>query len=124
MNRQANPAGGDQTDVLTIVAAAARLLVDRKSAVPEAFVAKLFGLAAPEDLRHCGAAELANIAEQSWSFLAERRIAGQLPHRRTVRHQTIITAVMRRNRDRNHFALELAQAGRGQHQIVVHGDEG
>ena len=72
MNRQANPAGGDQTDVLTIVAAAARLLVDRKSAVPEAFVAKLFALAAPEDLRHCGAAELTNIAERSWSFLAER----------------------------------------------------
>ena len=73
MNRQANPPGDDQSGVLALVAAAARLLAERKSAVPEAFVAKLFGLAAPEDLRHCGAAELANIAEQSWSFLAERR---------------------------------------------------
>ena len=27
----------------------------------------------PKILRHCGAVELANIAEQSWSFLAERR---------------------------------------------------
>ena len=73
MNRQANPPGDDQSGVLALVAAAARLLAERKSAVPEAFVAKLFGLAAPEDLRHCSAAELANIAEQSWSFLAERR---------------------------------------------------
>ena len=73
MNRQANPAGGDQSGGLALVAAAARLLAERKSAVPEAFVAKLFALAAPEDLRHCGAVELANIAEQSWSFLAERR---------------------------------------------------
>jgi glutamate dehydrogenase len=73
MNRQANPANGDQSGAATLIAAAARLLVERKSAVPEAFVVKLFALAAPEDLRHCGAAELANIAEQSWSFLAERR---------------------------------------------------
>src|SRR5262252_284691 len=73
MNRQANPAGGDQSGGLVLVAAAVRLLAERKSAVPEAFVAKLFALAAPEDLRHCGAAELANIAEQSWSFLAGRR---------------------------------------------------
>ncbi|MGO8925164.1 MAG: NAD-glutamate dehydrogenase [Xanthobacteraceae bacterium] len=73
MNRQANPAGGDQSGGLALVAAAARLLAERKSAVPEAFVGKLFALAAPEDLRHCGAVELANIAEQSWSFLAERR---------------------------------------------------
>ena len=73
MNRQANQASGDQNGTATLIAAAARLLTERKSSVPEAFVAKLFALAAPEDLRHCGAAELANIAEQSWSFLAERR---------------------------------------------------
>ncbi|MGB6285248.1 MAG: NAD-glutamate dehydrogenase [Xanthobacteraceae bacterium] len=73
MNRQANPATGDQSGDVALIAAAAKLLAERKSAVPVAFVAKLFGLAAPEDLRHCGAVELANIAEQSWSFLAERR---------------------------------------------------
>ena len=72
MNRQANPAGDDQSDVGVLVAAATKLLAERKSAVPSNFVGKLFGLAAPEDLRHCGAAELASIAEQSWSFLAER----------------------------------------------------
>ena len=43
------------------------------SGVPDGFVAKLFGQATPEDLRHCSAADLADIAEQSWSFLAERR---------------------------------------------------
>jgi glutamate dehydrogenase len=73
MNRQANPAAGDQNGAAALVAAAAKLLAERKSDVPDGFVSKLFGLAAPEDLRHCGAAELANIAEQSWSFLAERR---------------------------------------------------
>jgi glutamate dehydrogenase len=73
MNRQANPAGADQAGAAALVAAAAKHLAERKSAVPDGFVGKLFGLAAPEDLRHCGAAELANIAEQSWSFLAERR---------------------------------------------------
>jgi hypothetical protein len=55
MNRQANPAAGDQSGDVALIAAAAKLLAERKSAVPEAFVAKLFGLAAPEDLRHCGA---------------------------------------------------------------------
>ena len=70
MNRQANPAG-DQSGA-ALIAAAAKLLVERKSAVPDGFVVQLFGLAAPEDLRHCGAAVLAGIAEQSWSFFAER----------------------------------------------------
>ena len=73
MNRQANPRGEPQTDAAGLVAATADLLAERKSAVPDGFVGKLFGLAAPEDLRQCGAAELATIAEQSWSFLAERR---------------------------------------------------
>ena len=55
---------------------------------------------------------------------AEHRIAGQLAHGGAVGDQTIIAAVLRRDRDRDHFALELAQARRRQHQIVVHGDEG
>src|SRR5215472_15945337 len=73
MNRQANPEGEPQTDAAGLVAAAAKLLAERKSPVPDGFVGKLFELAAPEDLRQCGAADLASIAEQSWSFLAERR---------------------------------------------------
>src|ERR1700741_3956061 len=87
MNRQANPASDDQDGAATLIAAATRLLVERKSSVPEAFVAKLFALAAPEDLRHCGAAELANIAEQSWSFLPERR-----PGTPTIRFEPLAPA--------------------------------
>ena len=41
-----------------------------------------------------------------------------------MRDQTIIAVVLRRHRDRDHLAFEFAQAGRRQHQIVVHGDEG
>ncbi|MBO0717601.1 MAG: NAD-glutamate dehydrogenase, partial [Rhizobiales bacterium] len=73
MNRQVSPADRDQSGAFALVAAAARLLAKRKPAVPEAFVAKLFALAAPEDLQHCSEAELANIAAQSWTFLAERQ---------------------------------------------------
>ena len=72
MSRQADPAGA-QSGAAALIAAAAKLLAERKSAVPDGFVAKLFGLAAPEDVRHCGATDLAGIAEQSWSFLLERR---------------------------------------------------
>ena len=73
MNRQASPPGADQSGPAALVAAAAKLLAGRTSGVPDGFVLKLFGLATPEDLRDCSAADLADIAEQSWSFLAERR---------------------------------------------------
>ncbi len=55
---------------------------------------------------------------------AERRIAGELAHGGAMGDQAIIAAVMRRHRDRDHLAFELAQARRRQHQIVVHGDKG
>ena len=38
--------------------------------------------------------------------------------------QAVVAAIVRRHRDRDHLALELAQARGRQHQIVVHGDEG
>jgi glutamate dehydrogenase len=55
-----------------LIDAAADLLAKRNSDVPGEFIAKLFGLAAPEDLQRYNAADLAGIAEQSWSFLAQR----------------------------------------------------
>ena len=55
---------------------------------------------------------------------AQRRIARQRAHRGAMRHQAVVAAVLRRHRDRDHLALELGQAGRRQHQVVVHGDEG
>ena len=73
MNLHGNPEGSDRESGVALIAAAAKLLAKRKSGVPNDFVAKLFELTAPEDLRHCGAPELAEVAEQSWSFLAERQ---------------------------------------------------
>ena len=55
---------------------------------------------------------------------AKRRIAGQRTHRCAMRDQAIVAAIVRGHRDRDHLALELAQARRRKHQIVVHGDEG
>ena len=42
--------------------------------------------------------------------LAERRIAGQRAHRGAMSDEAVIAAVLRRNRHRDHLALELAQA--------------
>jgi glutamate dehydrogenase len=73
MNLQDNRRDGDVSGGLALIDAASSLLARRQSNVPKAFVEKLFALAAPEDLQHCDAEELASIAERSWSFLAERR---------------------------------------------------
>ena len=56
--------------------------------------------------------------------LAQRRIARQLPHRRAMGGQAVEAAVHRRDDDRDHLALELAQAAVGQHQVVVDRGEG
>ncbi|HXX50434.1 MAG TPA: NAD-glutamate dehydrogenase [Xanthobacteraceae bacterium] len=55
-----------------LIDAASRLLAQSRPDIPRDFVARLFDLAAPEDLQRYSAAELAGAAEQSWSFLAER----------------------------------------------------
>ena len=57
-------------------------------------------------------------------LLAEQRLAGILPHGGAVRGQTVVAAVVRRHRDGDHLALELGEAARAQHQVVVHGGEG
>src|SRR5262245_5958237 len=56
-------------------------------------------------------------------LLAQQRIARERPHGGAVRHQAIVAAVHRRDRDRDHLALELRQTRGRQHQVVVHGDE-
>ena len=53
--------------------AAAALLAERRRDIPRDFLAELFGYAAPEDLARYRAEELAAIAEQSWSLLAQRK---------------------------------------------------
>ena len=72
MNVQDIPRGDDYAGMALIDAATA-LLAGRRHDIPADFVAKLFGLAVPEDLERYRAEELADIAERSWSFLAERR---------------------------------------------------
>jgi glutamate dehydrogenase len=55
-----------------LIEAATGVLAKRKPDIPTDFLAKLFGLAAPEDLRRYAAAELADAAEHAWVFLAQR----------------------------------------------------
>jgi glutamate dehydrogenase len=62
---------GDYPNVALLEAATA-LLAKLDGKIPDDFFAKLFGLAAPEDLAHYTAEELAGIAEQSWAFLGNR----------------------------------------------------
>jgi len=72
MNVQDIPHGGDDYASVALIDAATALLAKRKPDIPTDFLAKLFGLAAPDDLARYGAEELAAIAERSWTFFAER----------------------------------------------------
>ncbi|HXQ84643.1 MAG TPA: NAD-glutamate dehydrogenase [Xanthobacteraceae bacterium] len=72
MNVQDIPRTGDEYVSVALIDTATALLAKRKLDIPADFLAKLFGLAVPEDLSRCTAAEIAGFAERSWSFLAER----------------------------------------------------
>src|SRR5215469_16595985 len=63
---------GDLASVALITAADA-LLSQRRRDIPDDFIAKLFGLAVPQDLERYAAGELADIAERSWALLQERQ---------------------------------------------------
>jgi len=73
MNVQDIPRRGDDYTGVALIAAAAAVLAKRNRDIPEDFLAKLFGLAVPEDLQRYSAEELAAIAATSWSFLADRK---------------------------------------------------
>src|SRR6516165_3585780 len=62
---------GDYASV-ALIGEAGALLAKRRRDIPEDFLAKLFGLAVPQDLERYTAAELALIAERSWALLQER----------------------------------------------------
>jgi len=66
------PHSGDDYASVALVAAASALLTRRKPDIPDDFLAKLFGLAVPEDMECHTAEELADIAEHAWSLLLER----------------------------------------------------
>ena len=48
-------------------------LSGRHRAVPESFVAQLFGRAVPEDVVHYGPSDLEMLGERAWNFLQERQ---------------------------------------------------
>ncbi|MGA2892664.1 MAG: NAD-glutamate dehydrogenase [Xanthobacteraceae bacterium] len=73
MNVQDIPRRSDDYPSVALIDAATVLLTKRRPDIPDDFLLKLFGLAVPEDLDRYSADQLAGIAEQSWSFLAERQ---------------------------------------------------
>ena len=56
----------------SLAAAAAAILAGRRRDIPRDFVVELYARAAADDLERCSPDELADIAEQSWSFLLQR----------------------------------------------------
>ncbi|MGB7886995.1 MAG: NAD-glutamate dehydrogenase [Xanthobacteraceae bacterium] len=67
------PHDGDDYASVALIGAAAAVLARRKRDIPDDFVAKLFGLAVPQDLERYTADELADLAERAWSLLQERK---------------------------------------------------
>jgi glutamate dehydrogenase len=66
------PRPDDHQSRENLVGAAAAVLAARRRDIPGDFLAELYGRAAAEDLERYSPAELAGIAEQSWSFLLQR----------------------------------------------------
>jgi glutamate dehydrogenase len=62
--------GSEDGQARRLIAAAGALLT---GGAPKNFAELLFGRAAPEDLIHYEADELARLAQSSWAFLAERK---------------------------------------------------
>src|ERR1700676_2906136 len=73
MNIQDSPRRSGDYASMALIEAATILLAKRNGEIPGDFLAKLFGLAVPDDLERYTPEELAGIAEQSWSFFAERQ---------------------------------------------------
>jgi glutamate dehydrogenase len=73
MNVQDIPRTGDDGTSQPLIGAAAAALATARPDIPADFLAALFGLAVPDDLERYGPEQLAAIAAQSWSFLAERK---------------------------------------------------
>src|SRR5262245_56646454 len=56
-----------------LIQQAGMILTGLHGDMPESFAAQLFARAAPEDLAHYEARELAVLAEDAWAFLRERK---------------------------------------------------
>jgi glutamate dehydrogenase len=57
-----------------LIGAASAALALREPTVPTEFIAKVFGLAAPEDLQRYRPEDLAAMADHSWAFLGQRNV--------------------------------------------------
>jgi glutamate dehydrogenase len=68
-----SPRAAEEDATQSLIGAAAGVLAGRRPDIPRNFLADLYGQALPDDLQHYAADELARIAEQSWSFLQERK---------------------------------------------------
>src|SRR5580704_795978 len=55
-----------------LIGAATAALALREPTVPTEFIAKVFGLAAPEDLQRYRPEDLAAVADHSWAFVGQR----------------------------------------------------
>ena len=71
--RGETPPNGDDYASVALIDAATALLADRDRAIPDDFLAKLFGLAVPEDLQRYTAEDLAGIGERAWALLQDRQ---------------------------------------------------
>jgi glutamate dehydrogenase len=70
---QSMPRAPDDGSGPALIGATVAALARRKSGIPENFLVELLGHAVPDDLDRYGPEQLADIAEQSWSFLGERK---------------------------------------------------
>ncbi len=68
-----SPRAAEEDATQSLIGAAAGLLAGSRPDIPRSFLADLYGQALADDLQHYAADELARIAEQSWSFLQERK---------------------------------------------------
>src|SRR5262245_45560014 len=70
----------DENTARQLLEDANTILLSRVPNVPSDFVVEIFAGAAPEDLVHYQASEIAAIAEETWRFFGERR-----PHTPKIR---------------------------------------
>ncbi|MGB6877534.1 MAG: hypothetical protein WBD87_16030, partial [Candidatus Acidiferrales bacterium] len=73
MSVQESPRIDSQADAQSLIDAAGALLALRQPGIPRDFLSALFGLAVPEDLERYSAEQIAAIADDAWSFLAQRQ---------------------------------------------------
>ena len=69
---QSNHANAEQAAAQAIIAQADKILAARHAGIPADFAAQMFARVVPEDIVRYSAAELAQLAERAFAFLAER----------------------------------------------------